>query len=271
MGISVRDAADATKLRADIIENMESGEFNYKLPEIYKRGFLRIYAAFLKLDADAILDEYAMASRAAGGDDRRRVNILSRMATVASNVSTSAQKEFAPPPSETESRFESFDSAEEERESDTPDNSQKFVKMAVVFGAVILAAVVIILAVSTFAKRAPEENPDISINGNIATQPVSSAANAAMNEVSAPELKLALTALADTYVLVYQDIKTNDGKHPEPLYTGAMQAGERREFTSGVPLMVKLTDAERIKMERNGATLDLKGAKGLRLFRIVSK
>ena len=35
--------------------------------------------------------------------------------------------------------------------------------------------------------------------------------------------------------------------------------------------MVKLTDAERIKMERNGATLDLKGAKGLRLFRIVSK
>ena len=60
-GVSVREAADATRLRADVIENMESGAFDYKLPEIYKRGFLRIYAAYLRLNVDEILAEYSAA------------------------------------------------------------------------------------------------------------------------------------------------------------------------------------------------------------------
>ena len=47
MGLSVRDVADQTRLRIDDIEKMESGEFNINLPEIYRRGFLKIYAAFL--------------------------------------------------------------------------------------------------------------------------------------------------------------------------------------------------------------------------------
>ena len=45
MGISVRDAAVATKLRIDVIEKMESGSFNIKLAEIYKRaaeGFMLV-------------------------------------------------------------------------------------------------------------------------------------------------------------------------------------------------------------------------------------
>ena len=61
------------------------------------------------------------------------------------------------------------------------------------------------------------------------------------------------------------------GQNPGQFFTGAMQAGERKEFRSKVPIMVRLTDAERIKIERNGKALDTKGAKGLQLFRIVSK
>ena len=30
MGLSVRDAADATRQRADVIENMEAGKFDFK-------------------------------------------------------------------------------------------------------------------------------------------------------------------------------------------------------------------------------------------------
>ncbi len=272
MGISVRDAADATRLRADVIENMESGEFNYKLPEIYKRGFLRIYAAFLKLDVDAVLEQYSIALRGSGEEARRRSNLLSRMASA-----TVPQKDFAPPQSSLESRFETFDKSSEGEgdESEQADYSAKFIKLAALFGGVILAVVLIIFIVSSaVSKNAPEENPDIQMNANMPTQPaapVSEDSANAINAVAAAEFSLALTALADTYVLVYPDIKTSDGKPAEALYTGPMQGGERREFRSAVPLMVKLTDAERIKIERNGTPLDLKGAKGLRLFRIVSK
>ena len=39
MGYTLRDVADQTRLRTDIIANMESGEFNFNLPEIYRRGY----------------------------------------------------------------------------------------------------------------------------------------------------------------------------------------------------------------------------------------
>ena len=275
-GVSVREAADATRLRADVIENMESGAFDYKLPEIYKRGFLRIYAAYLRLNVDEILAEYAAELSRGNFEDAKRRNILSRVATAAASATANVaagQREFTPPPASVESRFENFDRQESEAESETPDNSSKFIKLAAIFGGVILLVVVIVLIVSSAVSRnAPEENPDVQINANMPTQPaapVSQATAAASNDIARPELVLAITALSDT--LVYPDIKTPDGKPADAIYTGPLQAGERREFRSVVPLMVKLTDAERVKIERNGAALDLKGAKGLNLFRVHSK
>lgn len=277
-GVSVREAADATRLRADVIENMESGAFDYKLPEIYKRGFLRIYAAYLRLNVDEILAEYAAELSRGNFEDAKRRNILSRVATAAASATANVaagQREFTPPPASVESRFENFDRQESEAESETPDNSSKFIKLAAIFGGVILLVVVIVLIVSSAVSRnAPEENPDVQINANMPTQPaapVSQATAAASNDIAHPELVLAITALSDTYILVYPDIKTPDGKPADAIYTGPLQAGERREFRSVVPLMVKLTDAERVKIERNGAALDLKGAKGLNLFRVHSK
>ena len=42
MQLSLRDVADATRLRIPVLEKMEDGSFDYKLQDIYKRGFLRI-------------------------------------------------------------------------------------------------------------------------------------------------------------------------------------------------------------------------------------
>ncbi len=265
MGISVRDAADATRLRADVIESMESGGFDYNLPEIYKRGFLRIYATFLKLDVDSVMEQYTLASRSF--DEGRRKTILSRISDATSGAG--GQQSFDTPPTSVENRYDdSSDSPSDNSQKD--DVTSKFIKLAAVFGAVILAVIVIILVVSSLvSKNVPEENADIAINANMETQPVVS--STPINEVEAQELSLALTALSDTFVLVYPDLKTTDGKPAKVFYTGPMQAGERREFRSKVPIMLKLTDAERVKIERNGKVVDLKGAKGLRIFRIVSK
>ena len=58
MGVSIREATETTKLRTDVIDSFEGNRFDFDLPEIYKRGFLRIYAQFLKLDSDQILTDY---------------------------------------------------------------------------------------------------------------------------------------------------------------------------------------------------------------------
>src|SRR3954463_8479108 len=58
-GISIRAAAEATKIRGDYLQKFESNHFDIGLTEIYTRGFLRNYANYLKLPADRLLNDYA--------------------------------------------------------------------------------------------------------------------------------------------------------------------------------------------------------------------
>lgn len=57
-GISIREAAEATKIRSDYLHKFESNQFDIKLPEIYVRGFLRTYANYLKTPGDKIISDY---------------------------------------------------------------------------------------------------------------------------------------------------------------------------------------------------------------------
>jgi len=57
-GISLREAAEATKIRGDFLANIEQNKFDFDLPEIYKRGFLKNYARYLKLDVEKLLTDY---------------------------------------------------------------------------------------------------------------------------------------------------------------------------------------------------------------------
>jgi cytoskeletal protein RodZ len=73
LGIALREASEATKIRTDYLQAMENGTFDFSLPEVYKRGFLKIYANYLKLDADKLANEYS--SLAAGGSRGDRENL----------------------------------------------------------------------------------------------------------------------------------------------------------------------------------------------------
>lgn len=51
LGVTVREAADVTKLRGDFLQAMEANQFeSIPLADVYKRGFVRIYAKYLRLD-----------------------------------------------------------------------------------------------------------------------------------------------------------------------------------------------------------------------------
>ena len=62
-GISIREAAEATKIRGDYLTKLEGNQFDIGLTELYVRGFLRSYANFLKLPADKILNDYTSLGR----------------------------------------------------------------------------------------------------------------------------------------------------------------------------------------------------------------
>ena len=68
-GVSIRESAEATKIRGDYLQKFENNQFDIELSDIYVRGFLRNYANYLRLPADRILGDYASI---AGGEPRPR-------------------------------------------------------------------------------------------------------------------------------------------------------------------------------------------------------
>ncbi len=57
--LSIREAAEATKIRGDFLIAFENNQFgDITLPEIYKRGFLKNYSVFLSLDYEKMLADY---------------------------------------------------------------------------------------------------------------------------------------------------------------------------------------------------------------------
>ena len=245
MGFTLRDAADQTRLRADIISNMESGEFNFKLPEIYRRGFLRIYAAFLKLNVDEVMAEYAALQASRRGDMRRAKHLLERIAP--------ASPKEVEPPQPVDARYDAPDGASDDA---LPEDHMKYVKLGAVFVGVLLAVALIIFGVSSLVRpAAPEENPDI----NMAASPASPAPRQAEPSLQpAREYLLGISALRDTYITVFYPQDKNN-----PLYTGSIAAGDKMEFKYKTPLNIKTTDAQNIEVFRNGRKLDLSRGTGI--------
>ncbi|MEJ1974477.1 MAG: helix-turn-helix domain-containing protein [Lacunisphaera sp.] len=56
-GISVREAAESTKIRGDYLQKFEANSFDIDLPPLYIRGFIRTYARFLELDPERIVSD----------------------------------------------------------------------------------------------------------------------------------------------------------------------------------------------------------------------
>ncbi len=75
-GISLREAAESTKIRSDFLGFFEGDQFDFDLPDVYKIGFLKLYARYLQLDAEKVATDFRAvrmeANAAAGGRGHRR-------------------------------------------------------------------------------------------------------------------------------------------------------------------------------------------------------
>jgi transcriptional regulator with XRE-family HTH domain len=102
-GISIREAAEATKIRGDYLQRFEGNHFDIGLTEIYTRGFLRSYANFLRLPADRILNDYAALGRGEPKPRQPAREVYGRMdisvATTETERTASTPESPAPEPS----------------------------------------------------------------------------------------------------------------------------------------------------------------------------
>lgn len=242
MGWSIKDASEITRLRSDYISNMEEGNFQFKLPEIYKRGFLRIYAKALKLDSKAIVDEYSVVATNQVGDENRHKHIIARK-----------PKEIAPEIIESPSRYEdeSDQESSQEKRDDFAEEKNQYLKLGAVFVAVLLGVVVLVSVMSAIMRApAPKENEEIAMTQNVDIS--------ATPQEQVKELVVEVSATEGTYITVFLE-----GNENNPLYTGSLDAGATKVFKSKTPIRLNLTDAERVKVTKNGKVLDFGGKRGM--------
>ena len=171
-GISVREAAETTKIRGDYLQKFEANSFDLDLPPLYIRGFLRSYARYLDLDAGRFLAEYDSVMAAEGRAPRRE------------SREVYGRVEFG------EGGGESANGGR------TAQDQAVRLKFGLLIGGAIVAIVVIILLINVLFFRAP-------------TRPAAHAAGPATTVQADAAQTLTLTATEATRVKVVQDL---DGK-----------------------------------------------------------
>lgn len=222
-GISIREAAEITKIRSDYLQKFESNTFELDLPPLYIRGFLRTYARYLDLEPDRIVAEFdsviSGASRAPRRESREVYGRVEFGETASSN-SGSASPTAARP---------AVDQA-------------MLLKYGLLGGGAIVAIVVIILLINVLTSRSstkaqPTAQPQAT------TQPVAQPVDASQT--------LTFTGIATTRLKIVQE---SDGK---VLFNASLAGGETRSFNKLGTFLVTVEDRTKVRMEINGRATDI--------------
>ena len=70
--VSLEDASRATRIKIEILEQLEADEFDRLAAPTYTKGFLRLYAEYLGLDSQSIVEAYL---RSQGGLRRQGLHM----------------------------------------------------------------------------------------------------------------------------------------------------------------------------------------------------
>jgi transcriptional regulator with XRE-family HTH domain len=239
-GISIREAAEATKIRGDYLQKFESNQFDIGLTEIYTRGFLRTYANFLKIPADRLLNDYAALGRAEVRPRQPSREIYGRMdisvahAHAESTARDSATAETAPPP---EPSPANRGPGRPRPGSSLPTGLDpalvfKYVKI----GGIALAAVILVIVAISFwpTKRG-------------------AAGNTPSGAVHGPSIGL----IATKQVKVQIRKKNPDGSEGEFVFARTMTAGEQTAVSWSGALYIEAQSPENLDVEMNGRRYNL--------------
>lgn len=228
-GVELRDVSDATKIRTDFLAKMEEGDFNFDLPEIYKRGFLRLYAAYLGLDAKAIMADYYASTGGRHSDKESQ-----RAQTAKKQFLGELDEESAS--NSPENRYDEEPNSDLSPDGISADDKSKYLKIGAIVACVIAAIILIVAVVSKFSSDA--ETPTVAQGLEI------------------PECVITIKALTDTSYKLTPESNPNYTYHKGEVRAGDVKTFKVSEALIIQPLPGKIGD---LHIERNGQHLDYAG------------
>ena len=253
-GISLREAAEGTKIRSDFLGHFEQNKFDFDLPELYKRGFIKNYARYLKLDPEIIINDYSaqLLSSSRNGSNsggKKGSELFGQIEVKPSNTVT----EDAQSNSSGYGRISAQSSNARSERDDGDEETDKtfYLKIGLVFIGTLTLVFVIFGLIKAILSSGDEtatntdfaQPTDISNSAAPATTPArTSAAAATSNE-------LTLIASGTVYVLVKQQADN------VILYRDTMSEGDTVTLTKDGPVDILFTAGENITIESGGERL----------------
>ncbi|HWA10397.1 MAG TPA: helix-turn-helix domain-containing protein [Opitutaceae bacterium] len=248
-GVSIREAAEATKIRGDYLQKFESNQFDLGLAELYVRGFLRSYAQFLKLPAEKIVNDFnglGLAGNARPRSPSREVYGRMDLSVATAEDGGPAESPAAAPEAEPAQPRRSPSSFTRGGGSNLPEgpmiNPALVLKGGLALGLLLLVLLIVWVGRSIFS------------GGHAASAAAAPARNVAPAAAPAPaDNKAVITAL--DYVSVRVWAKNDDATASygeELLPTTVLKRGETATFTKNGPVYIWASQQESIQISYSG-------------------
>ncbi|MEI6105510.1 MAG: helix-turn-helix domain-containing protein [Opitutae bacterium] len=220
-GISVREAAETTKIRGDYLQKFEANSFDLDLPPLYIRGFLRAYARHLELDPERIVNDFNTVLASEGKPGRRETReVYGRMELGEAARSTPETNDGTPA-------------------GRSAQDQALLLKFGLLGGGALIAIIVILMLVKVLFTSTPVKSPTASPQqaSAPAMRPVDSKENS-LTLIARGPVRVKVTRMSDNQVLF-------PGLVP-------MAAGETKLIRYSSKLKVTVDDPSKLSIETNG-------------------
>lgn len=252
-GVSIREASEATKVRGDFLLSMEEDNFDLRLPDLYERGFLKIYAQYLKLDTEKIMTDYEARQMALKGGTPRRPNdhrpgqgdreVLGRF-------DLPGEREQEPAPKRPSGRPRSpMEPADEDHHGAGSDHLIYYkiglgIAGLVIVGVIVFALINLLRSGDDEMAAGPAAGTPIVSSNTTTPPPRDAPPNTGPEEV--------FFVARDSVTIIVEEVDTG-----ERLYAGTILAGESISVEKRGPLLVRYTNGQALQIERNGQTFEV--------------
>ena len=238
-GISLREAAEATKIRSDFLGNIEQNKFDFELPEIYKRGFLKNYARYLRLDPENIITDYNAHVLGKSRGNKKGAELFGSMEVKGSKEEAIHSNEEPSYGRISQATPASEDEVEDETNLEDDSDKIFYIKAGLVaVGTLALVVVIFSLIKAILGGDSEVETPDLRESPAI-TESVESTTPDDASPVAGEE-SITLIASGNVYVLVKQ---RSDNKE---LFRKTLSGGESVTLAKNGPVDILFTAGENL-------------------------
>ncbi|MDR0445275.1 MAG: helix-turn-helix domain-containing protein [Puniceicoccales bacterium] len=231
LGFSLEEVAEATKIRIDYLKAIEQEQLDFDLPDIYKRGFIRIYAEHLGLDLKEVMSSCPIPPYESLVSSEKRREM----------VSTVARKQAAYVAIEPETMDKESTVEDDHLQPSTGGTPYRTILMV---AGVVVTILLLIIGISLLSRKSAGTKKEAS---SIVTS----------FEKIAPQREILLRAKGAAKLIV----RDRDSK--ERLYTGSLKDGEERYVEYEKPIQVYYDKGELLSIEMaNGEILHPEKGRG---------